>query len=70
MGKTNPNSALRKNYILISKENPFLYQQVMSYEVNESDKDVTYRLAAKTDSHNWSETQMSGPQNPNLSGSL
>lgn len=52
MGKTNPNSALRKNYIFISKENPFLYQQVMSYEVNESDKDVTYRLAAKTDSHN------------------
>lgn len=67
MGEVNLNSALRKRCTLISKENPFLYQQGVSCEVSGPDKghlqDHLY-ACCQTGSHNQSGTQMSGPRTP------
>lgn len=64
MGKANVNSALRKSGTLISKENSFLYQQVIAYEVSGSDKDHLQdhlQTCSQTDARNPSATQMSEP---------
>lgn len=64
MGKANVNSALKKSGTLISKENSFLYQQVISYEISGSDKDHLQdplQTCSQTDARNPSVMQMSAP---------